>query len=299
MWWDWNQLKKQHKFFNAGGVTEIGDFERDTLVPGVLGRLEHFKHLFQRIKQTCAETGVAHDLDTTLRNVLPSHFGGLKLPPPQAGQQYLNAISKMVDSDFIGPIDAILKDFPSEQAIKDVHGLIALLNRVKYLCSSVQQTKAVLFYYSFKAFPIVKHLESGEEVVGVPIDLKIILLPFQVVLDELISASSTLDASIDQWSSKRQDAKKEFIEFLTARSQITANNRMLLFQIAVIVFTVCVSGLFLVLNDPFSLNKQNNELKLKTASLEDERNNLDFELQKTKQELNLLKTKQQKKSKGR
>jgi len=171
---------------------------------------------------------------------------------------YLDGISRQVEDNFIGPIDAVLRQAPQ---VHDVRALIKFANAVLPVCSSITAIGPNLFAYSLSAQVLIRNTNTGEVVVGPPQELTAIMLPFKLILEQLVRVADAIDGSLKHWTGQLDAAKRPFLEYVTANTSHQANRLTVLVQVLTITIAVVLSALFFTLTDPLALEKSNLALK--------------------------------------
>lgn len=260
LWWDWRSRQSLYVFYTRGGRTELADFEKELLIPELIGRVKEFKEIFSKIKNICDHQQTKSDINSALGQILRIPLVLKNAQSSSPADDYLAQIKTMVEISYQEPLTELLRKFPSAGTFKTLNSFTEFLNQLHFICSSITQSQEELFLYNVRGFLIVKNLGTGEQIYGPPENLAIALFPFQVFLHQLVRISTATEATIQEWKKQRLEARKEFMAFLSSHRQLTATNRMLVFQICTILFAVILSGFFLVANDPFVLLKKNGEL---------------------------------------
>lgn len=254
-------------------------FEREVLLPHVKGRLDYLKVIFEEFKKIASDKEVAVHIDAALRSVLDPRLFDLGVPEPKVGQQYLSKISEMIDDQFLQPLDALIATAGSPQLLERASSLTEVLTDVYNFMQSIVGVQHILFQYSLKSFLNIKETATGKVLLPPPIELSLMLMPFQVRLSEMVNvAQSTMD-SIKSWGDQLREQKKQHVEIIvqsakvkSAEAQARSAKLTMWFQILVIAFTVILivftwrANLFL---ERFELSKAldgtRNELDLCSA----------------------------------
>lgn len=235
---------------------QLGFFEKSILLPEVVGRLDYIRSIFLHFKAISQDAGVAVHIDAALRKIVHQTVYNPKLPEPKIGEQYLAQVGAMLDDQYIQPIGALLQKYPI-QGLKDgdVENATAFLNESKLLFDSIISVKDKAFLYSLRTFVNVKNLQTGEVMLGPPTEISLILMPFETRLGELLNVAQTTSESIKLWSEQIHQQQKKHIDLIVHMSQIkvakeqtAATRKGIVFQVAVIFFTV----LLVILSQPIN-----------------------------------------------
>ena len=139
-----------------------------------------------------------------------------------------------------------------------------------FLSESILRSKDALFSFRFQHQLYLTEKKTGQVVVEPPAEHDVILSHFRVALDQLIRCAEAIDGSIKHWKYEVDAAKKPFLEYLTASTNAQTSRRTIWIQILAIVMALSLSAFFLTVRDPFSLARENQELKRQTRELRSE-----------------------------
>ena len=228
-----------------GFKPKLGYFEKQILVPGMIGRLEYVIEIFKFFQSVCQKTDAALNIDAPLRNLCDPRVFHLGAPEPKVGQQYLTIIERQCEDDFIKPARKILADFSVERATSSLEELVDFLNATSNFMQSIAGSKERLFLYSLRSFVSVKDTRSGNIEVGPPMELTLVLMPFQTRLDELGNVAAKTIESIEGWTNQLRNQKARHVDVIVnlshtkaAEEQARSARFSIIFQVAVIVFTI-------------------------------------------------------------
>lgn len=241
---DLTQVKDLIDSFQPG----VTDFERDVLTPAIIDRLGYIKSICQDFQKICADKMVATHIDAAVRNLADPRLYELGvMPEPKVGGHYLSMISQQLKNDYIDVIDGFLIKYKKEEIDHNFKKLSEFYNSASNLLQTFVGLENILFHYSLRTFPNIKHIKSGKVELGAPVELSLILMPFQTRMDELLNVSKTTIESIKSWAEQIKDQKKKHIEVIVSLSQVKAAEEQsraakynLIFQVVVVVFTIAL-----------------------------------------------------------
>lgn len=220
-------------------------YESNVLIPAVIDRLKYICTILKGFQELCRERDVAVQIDGALKSVLDPKLFELGVPEPKLGEQYLKSIDEICERDFIAPIEKLLEEYPPDKMKKEIEQAMNFLNAAVNCVQPFVGLKENLFYASFRTFLNIKERATGKVLLSPPVELSIILTPFQTRLDELENVVRTIIESVRNWSDQIAKQKTSHVETIVYLSQVKAAEEQaraarlsLYFQIAVIFFTI-------------------------------------------------------------
>lgn len=254
--------QRLQEFYGAMNVTALDAYEKTTLIPGLLSRLDAFLELSNDILLFVdRDKDLAKDLDTALQsrfNPAFQQFG----KAPLLGAQYLSKISEITKSQIVAPIEALKREYPDITAFKDADDLARFCEKFSFFCSGMYVTGDLIFTYSLRGFPIITNKKDGRELVGQPQDLAVILSPFKIYIDNIGGLAKSTYESIELWGKKRQDNKGRFLNWLERRAKLKAARWLFMIQILMILIAISTSAAFMVGGYTFNLIQENRRLQM-------------------------------------
>lgn len=221
----------------------ITSFEREILVPQVIGRLDYIVEIMTEFRKVASDKSVAVHIDAAVRAVVDPKLANTKLPEPAVGEHYLTAISRICEADYIKPIQELLKRNPPAEVLKDFESTSKFLNECTGFFQSIVSTKDTLFLYSFKTFLNLKNTATGEVLLGPPSELSLILMPFSTRLAEMVNVAETSIQSIRLWGEQIGLQKQRHVDIITNVSQVKSSE----FQVAAAKWNLIVQVAVVIL----------------------------------------------------
>jgi len=201
----------------------ITAFEREILIPQLIGRLQYIVEIMRGFQELTEDATIARHIDAPLRNLVDPALYERGLPEPRVGQQYLAAIKRVCETEYIQPINDLLQTNPPEKILRGFEETAAFLNSAVTFFQSIVSTKDTLFLYSFKTFLNVREVQTGQVTLGPPTDLTLILMPFDVRLKEMVNVAETSIQSIQRWGEQAGEQKAKHVEIITQLCEIKAS----------------------------------------------------------------------------
>ena len=304
------QELEELKTLVASFKPQLEVFEREILIPQIKCRLEYAKEIFESFIVICNDTNVATDIDAAVRQVMPVPAG---TQTPQAGQSYLTQVRTSVQTNYIAPIDDLLRRFFVDgNALENVDVAIKFLNQSMLFFEIVLGVKDEAFMYSLRTFVNVTNRQTGQVMLGPPQEIALILMPFQTRLAELVNVAKTSSESIKAWGEDLKRKNQKHVDLLmnvsqvkVAQEQKTAATHSMWFQFLVIVVTIILVALShpittyvekVVLADALTENlsakkKTDELLKSTEATCKDAQQKLSEKIGSIEQELSACKSK--------
>lgn len=223
----------------------ITTFERNILVPEVIDRLQYVVGIMRSIQEITDDPSVALQIDAPLRSLVDERLYELGAPEPRIGVQYLASMKRIIQQEYIDPIENFLAENPKESILQDFDSASSFLNNAVIFLRSITDTKDMLFWYSFKTFVNLRNSSTGAVVLGPPVELALILMPFEVRVKEMANVAETMIKSIQLWGEQIGEQKQKHVEIIanlcqikSSESQERAARLNLYAQIAVIFLAV-------------------------------------------------------------
>lgn len=221
-------------------------FEKKVLLPEVKYRLTYLRSIYENFIQICDDPNLAVAINESLRNLVKPALYPPVMQPSQVGTAYLNIVMTTIRDDFIAPIDVLLAASNDTSLENEISKLTQFFTDVLNFLESIIATESTVFYYSIRTFFDVT-TESGKRLIGAPDELRLILVPFQTRLLELVNVAKVTMESIRLWHKQILEERKKHVEILirasevrVATEQVRASKYMLLFQLLVIVFSIAL-----------------------------------------------------------
>lgn len=263
----------------------ITSFEREILVPQVIGRLEYITEIMIEFRKLAADKSVSVHIDAAVRKVVDPKLADLKQPEPAVGAQYLAAISRICEVEYINPIQDLLRRNPPTEVLKDFESTSRFLNECTGFFQSIVSTKDTLFLYSFKTFLNLKNASTGEVILGPPSELSLILMPFSTRLGEMVNVADTAIQSIRLWGEQVGVQKQRHVDIITNVSQVKASE----FQVAAAKWNLVVQVAVVVLALVLIVGSYKANQYLEKKELEDSLQEARTQLTTSRAEINSLK----------
>lgn len=220
-------------------------FEKQILIPGMRGRLEYAITIFDEFKRICADRNVAIHIDAALRSIVDPEAIKLGVKEPEVGVQYLGAVARQCDEEYIKPLKEMLAKHPLQETSSDMDKATEFLNSAGTFFQTITGVKDKSFQYHLKTFLNIKQTATGAVVLSAPTELTLILMPFQTRMEELINVSTTAIESIRAWAEQITKQKAKHVEIISHLSEVKAAEEQaraakynMIFQVAVIIFTI-------------------------------------------------------------
>lgn len=247
---------------------DLSDYEKKFLVPEIKLRLRQLKEYFQAIVNLCE----AHKTDPLFAAQLEKIVNPADTPyRDQQGsnhaEQFFSQTQKLAKEQHTDEIDKILLNYSD---IDDLKRLVAFLNEVNFLCSSLVEVNNRLFLFHLQTFPHVIDPVSGKVLSEEPRELHLTTKPFEITVNNIVSVSKATSDTIHTWHKEFMEGKRRFLEYYGHKISLR-NNRVILFiQLFALLLGVALSALFLFANDPFNQFKKNQILEQRNLSLQSE-----------------------------
>jgi uncharacterized membrane protein affecting hemolysin expression len=155
-----------------------------------------------------------------------------------------------------------------EQPGTSFTGVVQFLQKMRYVSESILRSKDALFSFRFQHQLYLTEKRTGQVIVEPPAEHDVILSHFRLALDQLARCAEAIDGSIKHWKDEIDAAKKPFLEYLAASTKAQTSRRTIWIQILAIVLALSLSAFFLTVRDPFSLARENRELKKQVRELQ-------------------------------
>lgn len=240
-------FNKYKKAYNDFSFIDLEEYELGTLGPEVWQRLDYINQTFIELLELCQHPKVEIDLNERLKAVLPAYIFNLQTPEPQLAKDYLVQARKMISEQYLAPIKALKEKHKDVLRNNESRPFISFLNEARFLFDSIVQTTDKPFTMHYKAMPSVKNLKTMEVLAKEPDEFSFVLLPFVTRLNEIATVCGATSNSIDHWAKQRQSMKINFLSYVkdmanveSTKSQEKNSYYLNIFQVLVIVFTVCL-----------------------------------------------------------
>jgi hypothetical protein len=246
--------------------TQLTDFERDTLLPQLIGRLKTLQNMFSEMLTLMASAEKDPAFIQALQKVInPTSIpmkDGLVLPHVM----YCTQFKSQVERDFLSPISTLL-DFGKQ--VSDFRTFAKFMNELAIVASSVTQNESQLFWLSLKPFAHVLNSTTKELVATTePVEYSIILRPFDIWIKNLNQVASGTIGTIDSWAKEQSNWKTQYLAFRSNESNSRNNLIVLCVNIATVFVAVSVSMSFLFLPDVWTSKKENDQLMIEKQLVE-------------------------------
>lgn len=259
----WKQHQVLHRILDARRV-ELDLFEREMLIPEMLGRVEYMREMFERISEIAAAPETAYRIAPVLRELIPQYAEGVDVEPTT---DYLTKVVVQIEKAFLSPLRRIEQEFSS---ITDLEQMMRFFTQLRRICAMLMDLDNVLFRYSAAVTISVTERETGKRLRDEKKEWSIILTPFELALGELKRVAETTEASIEHWRQQQEAAKKPFLEYAAAATNSATSRRTIYIQLLAIALSVAFSSFFLTARDPFALAKENRGLRNELESVKGE-----------------------------
>ncbi len=224
---------------------KLGFFEEKVLIPAAKERISYVVEIFEEFKKICRDPGVALHIDGALREIVNPTKIDLGAADPKVGAQYLAAVLRQCDEEYINPANQILARFNDENDPKTIESATELLMAVTNYFESILGVKETVFHYSLRSFLSVRKTDTGQTILGPPQAITLVLMPFQTRTEEMANVARTTIESIRRWAEQVADQKKKHIDIIVNLTQIKSSEQQaraakynMWFQVAVVIFTI-------------------------------------------------------------
>jgi hypothetical protein len=224
--WTKSKLSKADRLVKSTQRTELDPYERSMLIPFLRSQLQVLHKSFTAIKRIAENAKTREDLEGPLSQVLRV---------PYDAARYLGDVARVVQTDFLDTLEARLTE--SQADFKDIGGLAEWLSRVRMIASSIHRNRSVLFVDELRSFAYVKNNITGTSTT-LPANLTVITYPFDTWVRECAEISDSMEISIAHWFNTLATDAQQLRQLLIAREGARAQLYALLFQLALVVFTV-------------------------------------------------------------
>lgn len=245
LWVAWTDQQNYKKLSEGFTSFPLEDWDKEFFIPEIWNRLRYVESILFEFQKMCADKNLALDLDARLKPILIPEKFNLSLSEPQIGIQYLDTVKTMIQEHYLDPLSKFFASYEKFYQNPQLDIMWKFLNEARFLFDVISQTKADPFTYHFKAFPSVKNLRTGDVVADEPMEVSIVLKPFEVKMNELANVCKKTSESIEIWANKRREAKKELMNFAASQTQVEvayhqkiSNKYAFLFQLLTIVFAI-------------------------------------------------------------
>lgn len=248
----------------------LTDYERDLLIPELKSRLNVLKLYFKDIINLCDIQKGSPVFIANLNSIinLKAIDAEFKENTQSLADRFFDQIKEQAQTENMDDIDRILNKY---QNIDDTKNLGLFLNEVNFLCSSLLAVKNNLFLFKIEAYPLVVDPNTGQTISIQPPQYFITTEPFKIKIDNIISVAKATSESIHEWHKYAMKLKLQYLDLYTNRLSIKNNRLVLFIQILTIFLAIALSAFFLFASDPFNVFKENQELKRKIGTLENEK----------------------------
>lgn len=221
--------------------TQINEFERDNLIPGLKERLESLKRYFETIIELCEHNRKEPTFGAILEKLVHIPPGARTLTPnmtqAQMSEKFFGELVSMTKENFINPIDEALALFKDEITLK-IFGNI--LNKTNYICGSVLNSKSELFLYEFSWFVSIHDKQSGKMVDVVPNELTVLLMPFSSIIRNMGYLAEWTSKTIHTWQEQEMKWRTSTLDI--ANNRLNRTNQILTILVALSLSAVFLFG---------------------------------------------------------
>lgn len=245
---------------------DLSDYERDYFMPEIKGRCEELLKYFKMIDEYSLHHVDDKAFGATLRGLMMSKELEKLIPkamqPPTdevLAQNYFVAMRSVNQENFIDPLKKVITEF---NRLIDLKSLGSILTQVNQICSTVLQVKEKLFLYGLSGFATVHDKNTNQLVLSEPKELKVMLVPFQITMENIYGVANATSGTIHQWHKEQMEWKTNCLQVLSER--LAQRNNLL-----TIIVAVAISWLFLSVTKPYeSLLREHEFTKLKEKVIE-------------------------------
>lgn len=268
----WNKFKELKSWRK-----ELTDYEETILVPALIERLEFWRGCFAKLQVQSEETRNDPPIRQALKSLLKK--GSAKLSEEE--------LQKKIDEYYFG-INRNLADYESEctklikeaGSVNSLKSLALFLNKLNNFCSSTSVVKYNTFFYQVQFSWVLQSITSDNIIPTEPTEVKILWLPFKVILDEILSSVKSTSETIHHWHKEQFEWKTQQLSLIAHRALIRAQ---IVSVIVAIIMAVCVSWVFLNAADYYQLYRMKSEQTKCYANTEMLQGQLDETMQKLKE----------------
>ncbi len=243
--------------------SELDDFERYTLIPGIRGQLEGIREMFLRVLERAQDPQTREQLAFPLSKI--ANVPGSN--PDEMSKHYFAEVVKQCQQDFIAPLDEMMK---SADVIGDVPGLMLWAVRVRTTCSSVTRNKDLLFV-QLRQVAVSARDSTGKIVVAPPVELSLVVMPFDAYAREAARIAEAIEQSIKTWSESLLTARDRLMTFWSSHENLRGNRYLVGAQFLTLLLSLVAVVLGFAGGDLWNLAKQNRVLTTQLASVVAER----------------------------
>ncbi len=234
---------------------DLSEYEKDLFIPEMKGRSEELLKYFNEIDAYCTERvdekvfgALLRELalDSRIEHLIPVELR--PATPEVLARNFFTEIKNVNRTTFIEPLEEIVSLFKEDMSLKEFGNM---LNRLNLVCSTVVQVKNKLFYYNLRSFAVAFD-EHGAPALRPPMNLQVILMPFENTIVNVLGVANATSGSIHQWHKEQMRWKTEFLKVVSER--IAQRNNLLTILVA-----VALSWLFLTFSSPYDKIRLENE----------------------------------------
>jgi hypothetical protein len=215
-------------------------YEKEILVPNMIGRLNYIVEVFEEFKVICERVDVAREIDGPLRVIVDPRAIELGARPPVVGQRYLAEISRQCDEQFIAPIRELLASHPKEQINSSIENTTNFLNEAATFFRSIVGCKDTLMLLNMQTFPVVENLRTREIVLGAPQEHSLTIMPFKTRLAEVQNVADSSVKSIELWGNQIGKQKTEHVTLISNLATLKSTKLNFYTQVAVVLVALAL-----------------------------------------------------------
>ncbi len=256
----WKKLKAWKKKRRYKELTEWRDhlveYEEKTFIPEIKSRVVALKQYFDEINTICDAHSNNPTFGAALRLIIdPSKLGTqggyITATDPQLANSYFSQMKAMNTESYIEPAQDLIQN---HSIVTNLSDLASYLNKVNFMCSSIIQIKQKIFLYNMRVFHTLHSVPSGQLVQSHPAEYTLIIMPFKILLENIVSVADSTSQTIHQWHKEQIEWKTKSMNVWT--EQLNRKNQLLTIGVA-----TALSAFFLTIADPYKMLQQESHIQ--------------------------------------
>jgi len=241
--------KRMNSQFNLWR-TELNQYEKEQFLPFMESYIDGFIEYFESIKKKCLDCANQPQFwpqIQTLINKFDQHLDdeGAII----TAQAYYLLIADMAETNYLTPLKQLKLDASKIQNVKE---MTLWLTRLKQICGTILNVKEKMFLYKLSGWFAIRNITTGQIHNPLPMpELTIFFVPFQSILENLITECTYLLGSIENWSKEQLEWKTAYLNTLNSAIQLKNTKLTLWINVLTVFVAVVISWVFLVVAPPF------------------------------------------------
>jgi len=245
--------------------TQLTDFERDTLFPQLVGRLEALQSMFSEMLALADYAEKDPAFIQALQAVVNPNgipVANSHVPPHIA---FCNRAKVQIQQSFLKPISDLVA---YSKQVNDFRDFARFMNELVIVANSISQNESQLFWLSLKPYAHVVNQKDQLIATTEPIEYALILRPFDIWIKNLCQVAQGTIGTVEAWNKEQANWKTQYLSFQSNESNRRNNLIVLCVNIATVFVAVSVSASFLFLPDVWNSKKEMDQLRAEKAITE-------------------------------